>query len=94
MHLSVTGVIFSRIINEILEEGECKAYPLGGRNEAVAIFGAMKPSGPDWHAYGEDARVHIDQLPVDHREGKVGQHTVRVGSRNDMNNYLAAKEIR
>lgn len=95
MHLNVTGVIFSRIVDEIIREGQTKTYPLDNvRDSATAIFGVDKGK-TSWYAIDKEfAMVHVDGGAVKVREGEVGQHTVRVGSRRNVENYVTAKEIR
>lgn len=62
MHLSVTGVIFSRSVAETLQEGQTKAFSLGKEtDDGVAIFGVEEETQEThWSAVGKGAMVHID----------------------------------
>lgn len=94
MNLAVTGVIFDRNLAESLTEGQTKAFPLGkGEKDAVAVFG-IENGKATWAAANKDAFVHVDGGPVSERMGELGAHSVRIGSWNNRENHVTAKEVK
>lgn len=94
MNLTVTGVIFDRQIAESLTEGQTKAFPLGkGETDAVAVFG-IENGKATWATANNDAFIHVGGGPVKERRGEFEDHSVRVGSYNNRQNYVTAREIK
>ncbi len=91
MSLKIEGLIGETKIEEILDRGQTKAYPLGSEaNITVAVFGIEEETGEHlWNvANPEDSIVHVGGGPTHRREGIVKNESVRIGSWTHRKNYV------
>lgn len=93
MALKIEGLAKDGEINETLEPGQTKAYPLGMEETvAVPVFGVETETGEHlWNiANPQDAFVHIDGRPTSNLQGEVKNQSVRIGSYLHRDRYVKA----